>query len=205
MVTRDDLEDGGASFMGEATKLIRQYSPKTYVELLVSDLGGNKANLETLIDRGAPDVLGHNIETVARLTPLIRDRRASYKRSLEFLRWGREITDGKILLKSGIIVGLGETMDEVLKALEDLREVGVEAVTIGQYFQPSKSHYPVMRYYKPDEFNFLEEKAKEMGFKFVKAGYRVRSSYEAQEIVALLRKEGKAPGYFQRGREGRRD
>ncbi len=196
MVTRDDLPDGGASYLAHTVRMIRKHSPNTYVELLVSDLGGEKENLETLLREGPPDVFAHNLETVKRLTPLIRDRRASYERSLKVLSWALELTDGRIITKSGIIVGMGETLDEVVEAMRDLREVGVKAITIGQYYRPSKLSIPVAKYYTQEEFKYLEEKAKEMGFIFVKVGARVRSSFGADEIVTYFRRAKLMPGYM---------
>ena len=196
MVDRDDLPDGGARYLAKAVSLIRERSPRTYVELLIGDLGGVKDNLRALLDEGAPDVLGHNVETVRRITPLVRDRRASYEQSLKVLEWALELSGGKLMTKSGLILGMGETFDEVLETMRDLRSVGVLAITIGQYYPPSKNHYPLKKVYSPEEFSELERIAKEMGFLFAKAGYRVRSSYEAGEIVAILRRRGLSPGYL---------
>ncbi len=186
MVTRDDLDDGGASYMAEAVRRIKNISPNTEVELLISDLGGDMRALETVLN-ARPYVLAHNLETVRRLTPLVRDRRASYERSLGVLKNSKEIAPD-IITKSGLMVGLGETMDELVEAMEDLREVGVEALTIGQYLQPTKRSYPVMKYYTDDEFAYLKEKALELGFKFVRSGFRVRSSFDASDILKVIPK-----------------
>jgi len=129
--------------------------------------------------------LAHNLETVKRLTPYVRDRRASYQRSLWLLKSAGKLSS-KLILKSGLMVGLGETIDELKEALRDLRDAGVQAVTIGQYLQPTRSSYPIKRYYSPEEFRELEEYAKSLGFAFVRSGFRVRSSYDASDILEVF-------------------
>ncbi len=178
-VDRDDLPDGGAAHYAATIEAVRRTSPEALVEVLIPDYQGKR--LETVV-RAKPHVLGHNIEVVRRLTPLIRDRRASYERSLEVLRSARSLAPD-IVTKSSLMLGLGETEDEVIEALQDLRDAGVQAVTLGQYLQPTRRHYPVQRYWSPGEFERLGNIARTMGFCFVSAGPRVRSSYRAAEIA----------------------
>ncbi len=184
-VTRDDLPDGGAGHFAATCAAIRKALPQATVELLIPDCRGDAAALETIF-AARPDVLNHNLETVRRLTPRVRPE-ADYDRSLRVLRladrWRRE-HGAPMLLKSGLMVGLGETFDEVLQALEDMRATGCEMVTVGQYLRPSPAHLPVARYVPPEEFGEIERAAREMGFKFVAAGPFVRSSYRAAEAVA---------------------
>lgn len=196
MVCRDDLEDSGASHMARAVREIKSESPSTLVELLLCDMGGSREAIEKVVLSGA-EVLGHNIETVRRLTPLVRDRRASYERSLEVLRLFKEIATSRgirILTKSSIMLGLGEELDEVFETLRDLREAGVDIVTMGQYLRPSSSprNLPVARYVPPEGFERLRREALRMGFKHVVAGPLVRSSYKASEAyIKALVSEGR--------------
>ncbi len=192
MVCRDDLSDGGASHMARAVAEIKKRSPSTIVELLICDMGGRREAIEIIVNSGA-EVLGHNIETVKRLTPLVRDRRASYERSLEVLRSLKEIAmarERRILTKSSIILGFGEKLEEVLETLRDLREAGVDIVTIGQYLRPANSprNIPVARYVPPEVFEDLMVEAYKLGFRYVASGPLVRSSYRASEMYvrALL-------------------
>ena len=179
-VARDDLKDGGAAVFAETVRAIRRKNPFTTVEVLPSDMGGVRENLQILMD-AKPDILNHNIETVKRLTPRVRAR-ARYDRSLEFLRRAKEMQPD-VPTKSSIMVGLGETMDEIFEAMDDLRASQVDIVTIGQYLQPTKKHLEVVKYYHPDEFQLLKEKALEKGFSHCEAGPLVRSSYHADEQV----------------------
>lgn len=179
-VARDDLKDGGAAVFAETVRAIRRKNPFTSIEVLPSDMGGKMENLQTLMD-AKPDILNHNIETVKRLTPRIRAR-ATYERSLEFLRRAKEMQPS-VPTKSSIMIGLGETKEEIIEAMDDLRENNVEILTIGQYLQPSKKHLKVVKYYHPDEFNELKEIALEKGFSHCEAGPLVRSSYHADEQV----------------------
>lgn len=179
-VARDDLKDGGAAVFAETIKAIRRKNPFTNVEVLPSDMGGVFENLKTLLD-ARPDILNHNIETVRRLTPSVRAR-ATYDRSLELLRRAKEI-NSSIPTKSSIMVGLGETKEELIEAMDDLRKNNVEILTIGQYLQPSKKHLKVVKYYSPEEFRELKEIAMEKGFSHCEAGPLVRSSYHADEQV----------------------
>lgn len=179
-VARDDLKDGGAAVFAETVRAIRRKNPLTTIEVLPSDMGGVYENLRTLMD-ARPDILNHNIETVRRLTPRVRAR-ATYERSLEFLRRAKEMQPD-IPTKSSLMVGLGETKEEILEAMDDLRAVGVNILTIGQYLQPTKKHLKVEKYYHPHEFMELKEIALAKGFSHCESGPLVRSSYHADEQV----------------------
>jgi len=179
-VARDDLKDGGAAVFAETVRAIRRKNPFTTIEVLPSDMGGIYENLKTLMD-AKPDILNHNIETVRRLTPRVRAR-ATYERSLEFLRRAKEMQPD-IPTKSSLMVGLGETKEEIIEAMDDLRANQVDIMTIGQYLQPSKKHLNVQKYYHPDEFAELKEIALSKGFSHCEAGPLVRSSYHADEQV----------------------
>jgi lipoyl synthase len=179
-VARDDLKDGGAAVFAETVRAIRRKNPFTTIEVLPSDMGGVYENLKTLMD-ARPDILNHNIETVRRLTPRVRAR-ATYERSLEFLRRAKELQPD-IPTKSSIMVGLGETKEEIIEAMDDLRANHVDILTIGQYLQPTKKHLKVVKYYHPDEFRELKEIALSKGFTHCEAGPLVRSSYHADEQV----------------------
>ncbi|EHL79532.1 lipoyl synthase [Bacillus smithii 7_3_47FAA] len=185
MVARDDLKDGGAAVMAETVRAIRRKNPFTTVEVLPSDLGGVEENLKILMD-SRPDILNHNVETVKRLTPRVRAR-ATYERSLEFLRRAKEMQPD-IPTKSSIMIGLGETKEEIIETMDDLRANHVDIMTIGQYLQPTKKHLPVQKYYHPDEFAELKEIALSKGFSHCEAGPLVRSSYHADEQVNLASK-----------------
>ncbi|MFK2826497.1 lipoyl synthase [Bacillus sp. B190/17] len=179
-VARDDLKDGGAAVFAETVRAIRRKNPFTSIEVLPSDMGGIEENLKTLMD-ARPDILNHNIETVRRLTPRVRAR-AQYDRSLEFLKRAKEMQPD-IPTKSSIMVGLGETKEELIQAMDDLRAHNVDIVTLGQYLQPSKKHLKVQKYYHPDEFAELRDIAMTKGFSHCEAGPLVRSSYHADEQV----------------------
>lgn len=179
-VARDDLKDGGSAVFAETVRAIRRKNPFTSIEVLPSDMGGIYENLETLMN-AKPDILNHNIETVKRLTPRVRAR-AKYDRSLEFLRRAKEMNPD-IPTKSSLMVGLGETKEEILETMDDLRANQVDIMTIGQYLQPTKKHLPVVKYYHPDEFQELKEIALQKGFSHCEAGPLVRSSYHADEQV----------------------
>lgn len=180
MVARDDLKDGGASVMAETVRAVRRKNPFCTVEVLPSDLGGIRENLQILMD-AKPDILNHNIETVRRLTPRVRAK-ATYERSLAFLRWAKEM-DPSIPTKSSIMLGLGETKEEVIEAMDDLRANHVDILTIGQYLQPTKKHLKVEKYWTPEEFAELKEIALSKGFTHCESGPLVRSSYHADEQV----------------------
>ncbi|WP_101843326.1 lipoyl synthase [Halobacillus sp. Marseille-P3879] len=179
-VARDDLKDGGAAVFGETVKAIRRRVPGCTVEILPSDMKGDYESLNTLME-GEPDIFNHNIETVRRLTKKVRAR-AMYDRSLELLRRVKEIRPDTPT-KSSLMVGLGETKEEIIQAMDDLLAHNVDIMTIGQYLQPTKKHLNVERYYHPDEFEELKQIAMEKGFKHCEAGPMVRSSYHADEQV----------------------
>lgn len=180
-VTRDDLADGGASFFAETIRSIRAGTPRCRVEVLVPDFQGSRAALQTVLDAN-PDVLNHNLETVPALYPRVRPQ-ADYQRSLTLLARAHE---HGVTTKSGLMLGLGEGMDELLAVLRDLRKAGCVLLTLGQYLRPGKRHLPVEKYYHPDEFAELESRARELGFLHVSAGPLVRSSYHADRASSLL-------------------
>ncbi|MCX7829987.1 MAG: lipoyl synthase [Acidobacteria bacterium] len=175
-VTRDDLPDRGANAFARTIKEVRKKIPTAKIEVLTPDFAGKKELLKIVIDE-KPDVFNHNIETVKRLTPLIRSG-ADYDRSLSLLKMAKELNQ-KQITKSGLIVGLGEAKEEILDAVKDLVQCGVDRLTIGQYLQPSRIHYPVQKYYTPNEFEELKEEVKTLGIKWVLSGPFVRSSYMA--------------------------
>lgn len=177
-VTRDDLEDGGADHFAQTIQQIRLHTPNCRVEVLIPDLQGNREALKIIV-HACPDVLNHNIETVVRLYPVVRPQ-ANYRRSLNLLRHVKELAGG-LITKSGFMVGLGETVDEVKQMMRDLRAVDCDLLTIGQYLQPSLRHLPVQRYVPPEEFHPLQKLGEDMGFQHVEAGPLVRSSYHAAE------------------------
>ena len=178
-VTRDDLEDGGAAHFSETIREIRALTPSTRVELLIPDLQGNWEALKLILE-AHPDVLNHNLETVKRLYPKVRPE-AVYERSLHLLKKVKEFYP-EIPTKSGLMVGLGETVEELKTALTDLLKHGCDIVTIGQYLQPSPSHLPVERFVTPEEFEMFETLAHTMGFKGVASSPTVRSSFEAGRL-----------------------
>ncbi|MEC2552060.1 lipoyl synthase [Bacillus tropicus] len=179
-VARDDLKDGGAAVFAETVRAVRRKNPFTSIEVLPSDMGGVEENLKMLMD-AKPDILNHNIETVRRLSNRVRAR-AKYDRSLEFLLRAKEMQPD-IPTKSSIMVGLGETREDLIEAMDDLRANNVDILTLGQYLQPSKKHLPVLKYYPPAEFAELKEIALSKGFSHCEAGPLVRSSYHADEQV----------------------
>jgi len=181
-VTRDDLSDGGAAHFARVTRAIRKRSPGCRIELLIPDLGGDHNALKTILD-AEPDVLGHNIETVPRLYPRIRPE-ASYRRSLYLLEVAHAYAAG-IKCKSGIMVGLGETRDEITNVMNDLKRTGTSLLTIGQYLSPTRKHAPVERYLEPAEFDDLKREGMALGFCHVESGPLVRSSYHAEEQMNL--------------------
>ena len=178
-VTRDDVADGGASVFAETVQHIRHLSPKTLIEILIPDLLGNWPALQTIVS-AQPDVLNHNIETVARLYPTVRPQ-AIYHRSLELLAKVKEFNP-RMITKSGIMVGLGETREEIVAVMEDLLRSHCDILTIGQYLQPSRNHLSVVRFVPPEEFDELKKLALDLGFLGVAAGPSVRSSYEAEVL-----------------------
>lgn len=177
-VNRDELPDGGALHFAETVEWVRRLNPATRVEVLIPDFCGNKAALNTVL-AARPDVLNHNTETVARLYKKVRPD-AKYEQSLELLSrahaWKAE---HPMLTKSGLMVGLGETVDELLETFKDIAATGCDILTVGQYLAPTPRHIPIERYYSPDEFAYLQSEALGMGFHYVEAGPLVRSSYHA--------------------------
>jgi lipoyl synthase len=181
MVTRDDLPDGGAGHLVHTIQAIRRACPGVAAEVLTSDLAGNCQALERLID-AAPEVFNHNSETVPRLYRAVRGRKASYRRTLDVFRRIRQRGPG-IRTKSGLMLGLGETRQELLDTLADLLDAGCRLLTLGQYLRPSLDQMPVVRYLPPEEFDELGRMARRMGFEQVASGPLVRSSYHAGEMV----------------------
>ncbi len=180
MVDRDDLLDGGAFHVYRTVLEIRKNFPDIKIETLVGDFQGNKNSI-SLIANSPIDVFAHNIETVERLTPIVRDPRASYKQSLFVLEYAKKVNP-KILTKSSIMVGLGETEEEVIQTMKNLRNVGVDILTIGQYLQPTKRHLNVVEYVPPYKFKWYRDVGLQIGFKEVFSGPLVRSSYRAEKV-----------------------
>ena len=179
-VDRDDLPDGGAGHFAACIREIRAASPATMIEVLVPDFRGDHAQIDTVVDAG-PEVIAHNVECVERLQDKVRDPRASYAQSLAVLARFKE-RDPSRFTKSSIMVGVGETDDEIVQTMRDLRAVGVDFLTIGQYLKPSGKHLPIERFATPDEFAAWERAGLELGFTYVASGPLVRSSYKAGEF-----------------------
>lgn len=177
-VDRDELKDGGSTIWHNTIKAVRTLSPGTTLETLIPDFKGEKENIQRVID-AAPEVVSHNIETVERMTRQVRIQ-AKYWRSMEVLRILKE---GGMRTKSGIMMGLGETFDEVVQTMKDLRNSDVDVITLGQYLQPTRKHLPVVRFVHPDEFKELERIGYELGFDYVESGPLVRSSYHSEKHV----------------------
>ncbi len=177
-VNRDDLKDGGARFWAATIKMIKLKNPGTTLEVLIPDFNGEEKDIQTVIDAG-PEVISHNVETVERLTPAIRSN-AYYRTSLKVIK---QVAGAGLVPKSGIMLGLGETQEEVLQTLKDLREAGCRVVTIGQYLQPDSNLAKVKEYIHPDTFAFYKEEGLKMGFAYVESHPLVRSSYHAERHV----------------------
>lgn len=177
-VDRDDLEDGGAAIWAETIREVKRQNPNTTIEGLIPDFQGKKELIQQVLDAGA-EVISHNLETVRRLTPLVRSA-AQYTRSLEVIK---QIAKSGSVAKSGIMVGLGESEDEIFETMDDLLKAGCEVMTIGQYLQPTKNHLPVSEYISPDIFKKWEKIGLEKGFKFIESAPLVRSSYHAEKHV----------------------
>jgi len=175
-VDRDDLPDGGAEIWCNTVQKVRELSPMTTMETLIPDFAGKWENLQRIIDV-APEIVSHNLETVRRLTKQVRIQ-AKYDRSLELLF---RLKKGGMRTKSGVMLGLGETRNEVIETMEDLRQVQVDILTLGQYLQPTRKHLPVTEFITPEQFNEYAAIGKEMGFRFVESGPLVRSSYHAEK------------------------
>lgn len=175
-VTRDDLPDGGAHHWHDTVKEVRKQNPNTKVEVLIPDFNGNTEQIDTVL-KSNPGIVAHNLETVKRLTPAVRSR-ATYENSLKVISY---VAKNGYLSKSGIMVGLGESFQEVVQVMDDLIEVGCKAITIGQYLQPRSENVPVSEYVTPEVFEKYKVLAMQKGFKFVESGPLVRSSYHAEE------------------------
>jgi lipoyl synthase len=179
-VCRDDLKDGGAEHIAKTIKATKDLCPKTIVEPLIPDFRGNEDSIKMVVE-SKPEVISHNIETVSRLTPKVRDARASYEQSLRVLKKIKDI-DSLIYTKSSIMLGLGENEEEIIQTIKDLRSVGVNILTLGQYLQPNPKYLPVVEYIAPEKFSWLREIGESMGFAYVASGPLVRSSYRAGEF-----------------------
>jgi len=177
-VNRDELEDGGAAIFADTIRKTRQLSPDSTIEVLIPDFEGNEDAL-AMVCAEKPEILNHNIETVRRLFPVIRPQ-GRYQRSIELLGKAKQLG---MRTKSGLILGMGETIDEAREVMRDLRAVGCNIMTIGQYLQPTREHLPVARFYDPREFSMLKEEGMSLGFSHVESGPLVRSSYHAEEQV----------------------
>lgn len=181
MVNRDDLADGGSELMAQTIRAIHQALPGCKVEVLSSDMMGRMTSLETML-AARPEIMSHNLETVERLTPRVRSR-SDYHRSLTFLEMSHAL-DPTIVTKSSLMLGLGETREEVEQVMDDLRHVHVSLINLGQYLQPTSTHLPVQRYWTPEEFDQLKQTAMDKGFIHVESGPMVRSSYHAGDQYA---------------------
>jgi lipoic acid synthetase len=179
-VCRDDLEDGGAEHIAKTIKAIKLLCPTIIVESLIPDFRGDDGSIKKIV-KSKPEVISHNIETVPRLTPKVRDARASYEQSLLVLKKIKNI-NSLIYTKSSIMLGLGESEEEVIQTTKDLRSVGVSILTIGQYLQPTPKHLPLIEFIAPEKFSWFREIAERMGFVYVASGPLVRSSYRAGEF-----------------------
>ena len=177
-VDRDDLKDGGASIWVETIAAIRKQNPQTTMETLIPDFKGKENDIKEIIN-AKPEVVSHNLETVRRLTKKVRIQ-AKYDRSLDTLKL---LFEGGIRTKSGIMLGLGETEEEIIEAMKDLRNVGVKILTLGQYLQPSKKHLPVIEFITPEQFTYLKEVGLSLGFEHVESSPLVRSSYHAEKHI----------------------
>ena len=180
-VNRDDLDDGGANHYADTVQLIKEHNPHTSVEALTPDFKGLKSSIETLVNCGI-QVFAQNIETVKRLTHPVRDIRAGYQQTLDVLATSKVI-NSEVLTKSSIILGLGETRDEIIETMDDLLEANVDILTLGQYLRPTLNHLPVARWIKPSEFNELRDIGIKRGFLEVVSGPMVRSSYRAEQAL----------------------
>lgn len=190
-VDRDDLPDGGAAHFAQTVREIKQRNSRILVECLVPDFGGNIDCVKTIVDSGL-DVYAHNVETVEALTPFVRDHRAKYRQTMKVLKAAKEYNPD-LITKSSIMLGLGETDEEVHQTMKDLREHGVDCVTLGQYMQPTKKHLKVVEYVTPEKFKHWETVGNELGFLYTASGPLVRSSYKAGEFfISSIIKNRKA-------------
>jgi lipoyl synthase len=193
-VDRDDLPDGGAAHLSETVRQIKEKAPKTLIEVLSGDFRGELEHVQTLA-KSPLDVFAHNVETVEALTPHVRDRRATYRQSLSVLE-NAKLHNDHILTKTSIMLGFGETDEQVLQTLKDLRAIGVDVVTFGQYMRPTKRHMKVVEYVKPEKFDYWKDVALDLGFLYCASGPLVRSSYKAGEayIENVIRKRKRNVG-----------
>jgi lipoyl synthase len=183
-VARDDLQDGGANHFARVIKAIRNVDPSIIIEVLVPDFHADDSGIQAVLDAG-PEIYNHNLETVERLTPLVRSR-AKYRTSLRVLQRAKELSP-KTVTKSGIMLGLGETEPEIFQAMDDLREVGCQVLTMGQYLRPTPDHLPVVDFVTPEQFHVYGEIARKKGFDHVASGPLVRSSYHAADFHPVMR------------------
>lgn len=179
-VDRDDIPDGGAQHFAHTVELLKHKKPELLVECLVSDFLGDKSSVATLATSGL-DVYAHNVETVERLQKFVRDSRAGYQQSLSTLEHAKKVKPG-LYTKTSVMLGLGETDEEVIQTMKDLRAIDVDVVTFGQYLRPTENHLSVVEYVKPEKFDYFRQLGEEMGFKYVASGPMVRSSYKAGEF-----------------------
>ena len=184
-VARDDLADGGAAHFAETIRAIRDMDPEIVIEVLTPDFNGKESSLRVVLD-ARPDIFNHNLETVERLTPSVRSR-AKYRLSLEVLSHVKEL-DPRVVTKSGIMLGLGETETELFESMDDLREANVQVLTLGQYLRPTPAHLPVVEYIRPEAFDLYRQVATEKGFEYVASGPLVRSSYHAADYHPARRR-----------------
>ena len=184
-VNRDDLKDGGAEHFSDTVKAIKEKAPQVLVEALVPDFLGNKLSIETLLNSQL-EVFAQNLETVKRLTKKVRDPRAGYDQTLDVLSYAKEYSPS-VITKSSLMLGLGETEQEITSSFLDLRNAGVDVLTLGQYMRPTINHLPVEKWYSPEEFKYFERLANEVGFLEVASGPMVRSSYRADKIAHLIK------------------
>jgi lipoic acid synthetase len=184
-VARDDLNDGGADHFARTIAAIREMDPSIIVEVLVPDFHAQDWCIQIVLDAG-PDIYNHNMETVERLTPLVRSR-AKYRTSLRVLRRAKELGSG-VVTKSGVMLGLGEKETELFQTMDDLREVGCEVLTMGQYLRPTPEHLPVVEYITPEQFGYYGDIARRKGFLYVASGPLVRSSYHAADFHPVVRR-----------------
>ena len=183
-VCRDDLPDEGSEHFARTIQCIKSECPNTVVESLIPDFSGNGKFIETIV-KEKPNVIGHNVETVKRLSPSIRDLRANYKQSLKVLKYVKEL-DSNIFTKSSLMLGLGESEEEILQTAQELRDVDVDIITLGQYLQPSLSHLSVKEFVTPEKFYQLKLDLKNLGFLHVESGPFVRSSFRASDVIDLI-------------------
>lgn len=187
-VNRDERQDGGAPIFAQCVHHIREVQPGCSIELLIPDFKGDRDNLQTVME-AQPEILNHNVETVARLFRKVQPQ-DNYAWAMATLRNAKEM-DETVLTKSGIMLGLGESWDEIIETMQDIADCSVDILTIGQYLQPSRKHLPIEKYYHPDEFEQLRQIGVEMGFRWVESGPLVRSSYRAEQQVRALSKRYK--------------